>query len=83
VRRCKIVTIEDPIEFVHEDKRAIVVQQEVLTDTHSYHRALIHVLRQDPEVIVVGEIPRWGWEPARLADRGSTQTPLGNQRLLR
>jgi twitching motility protein PilT len=55
-RRCKIVTIEDPIEFVHENKRAIVVQQEVLTDTHSYHRALIHVLRQDPDVIVVGEI---------------------------
>ncbi len=55
-RRCKIVTIEDPIEFVHENKRAIVVQQEVLTDTHSFNRALIHVLRQDPDVIVVGEI---------------------------
>jgi twitching motility protein PilT len=55
-RRCKIVTIEDPIEFVHHNKRAIVVQQEVLTDTHSFNRALIHVLRQDPDVIVVGEI---------------------------
>ncbi len=55
-RRCKIVTIEDPIEFVHEHKRAIVVQQEVLTDTHSFNRALIHVLRQDPDVIVVGEM---------------------------
>jgi twitching motility protein PilT len=55
-RRCKIVTIEDPIEFVHRNKRAIVVQQEVLTDTHSFHRALIHVLRQDPDVIVLGEI---------------------------
>ncbi len=55
-RRCKIVTIEDPIEFVHRNKRAIVVQQEVLTDTHSFHRALIHVLRQDPDVIVIGEI---------------------------
>jgi twitching motility protein PilT len=55
-RRCKIVTIEDPIEFVHENKRAIVVQQEVLTDTHSFDRALIHVLRQDPDVIVVGEV---------------------------
>lgn len=55
-RRCKIVTIEDPIEFVHQNKRAIVVQQEVLTDTHSFHRALIHVLRQDPDVIVVGEM---------------------------
>ena len=55
-RRCKIVTIEDPIEFVHENQRAIIVQQEVATDTQSFNRALIHVLRQDPDVIVVGEI---------------------------
>lgn len=55
-RRCKVVTIEDPIEFVHHNKRAIVVQQEVLTDTHSFNRALVHVLRQDPDVIVVGEM---------------------------
>ena len=55
-RRCKIVTIEDPIEHVHHNKRAIIVQQEVLSDTHSFNRALIHVLRQDPDVIVVGEM---------------------------
>ena len=55
-RRCKIVTIEDPIEFVHQNKRAIVVQQELLTDVRSFNRALIHVLRQDPDVIVVGEM---------------------------
>src|SRR5882724_1765906 len=55
-RRCKIITIEDPIEYVHENKRAIVVQQEVLTDTHSFNRALVHGLRQDPDVIVVGEL---------------------------
>ena len=55
-RRCKILTIEDPIEYVHENKRAIVVQQEVLTDTHSFNRALVHGLRQDPDVIVVGEV---------------------------
>ena len=55
-RRCKIVTIEDPIEFVHENQRAIVVQQEVLTDVRSFNRALIHVLRQDPDVLVVGEM---------------------------
>ena len=55
-RRCKIVTIEDPIEFVHANKRAIVVQQEVLTDVRSFNRSLIHVLRQDPDVIVVGEM---------------------------
>jgi twitching motility protein PilT len=55
-RRCKIITIEDPIEYVHENKRAIVVQLEVLTDTHSFNRALVHGLRQDPDVIVVGEL---------------------------
>src|SRR5262249_34542704 len=55
-RRCKVVTIEDPIEFVHHNDRAIIVQQEVLTDVHSFNRALIHVLRQDPDVIVVGEM---------------------------
>ena len=55
-RRCKIITIEDPIEYVHRNQRAIVVQQEVLTDTHSFTRALRHVLRQDPDVIIVGEI---------------------------
>jgi len=55
-RRCKVISIEDPIEFVHQNRKAIIVQQEVLTDTHSFHRALIHVLRQDPDVIVVGEM---------------------------
>lgn len=55
-RRCKIVTIEDPIEHVHQNQRAIIVQQEVLTDVRSFNRALIHVLRQDPDVIVVGEM---------------------------
>ncbi len=55
-RRCKILTIEDPIEFVHDNRRAIVVQQEVLTDVRSFNRALIHALRQDPDVICVGEM---------------------------
>jgi len=55
-RRCKVVTIEDPIEYVHRNNRAIIVQQEVLTDVHSFNRALVHVLRQDPDVIVVGEM---------------------------
>lgn len=55
-RRCKIVTVEDPIEYVHRNKNAIVVQQEVLTDTRSFNRALVHILRQDPDVIVVGEM---------------------------
>lgn len=55
-RRCKVLTIEDPIEFVHENHRAIIVQQEVLTDVRSFNRALIHALRQDPDVMVIGEI---------------------------
>ena len=55
-RRAKIVTIEDPIEYVHSNDRAIVIQQEVSTDVKSFNRALVHVLRQDPDVIVVGEI---------------------------
>ncbi len=55
-RRCKIVTIEDPIEYLHRCKKAIVVQQEVGTDVHSFARALVHVLRQDPDVICVGEM---------------------------
>lgn len=55
-RRCKILMIEDPIEFVHENDRAIIVQQEVLTDVRSFNSALIHALRQDPDVLVIGEI---------------------------
>lgn len=55
-RRAKIVTIEDPIEFVHENERSIVVQQEVMTDVRSFREALVHVLRQDPDVIVIGEM---------------------------
>ena len=55
-RRAKIVTIEDPIEFVHENQRSIIVQQEVMTDVKSFRDALIHVLRQDPDVIVIGEM---------------------------
>jgi twitching motility protein PilT len=55
-RRAKIITIEDPVEFEHENINSIVVQQEVYTDTPSFRQALIHVLRQDPDVIAVGEM---------------------------
>ncbi|MGI8558133.1 MAG: type IV pilus twitching motility protein PilT [Solirubrobacteraceae bacterium] len=51
-----IVTIEDPIEFLHRDKRSIINQREVGTDTQSFKRALRRVLRQDPDVILVGEM---------------------------
>ncbi|MCE9583708.1 MAG: PilT/PilU family type 4a pilus ATPase [Planctomycetes bacterium] len=55
-QRVKVVTIEDPVEYVHGAKKAIVVQQELHTDVTSYARALRHVLRQDPNVIVIGEL---------------------------
>ena len=51
-----IVTVEDPIEFLHTNKQAIVNQREVGTDTHSFGAALKHVLRQDPDVILIGEL---------------------------
>jgi twitching motility protein PilT len=51
-----IVTIEDPIEFVHKDKRSVINQREVGMDTASFKRALRRVLRQDPDVILVGEM---------------------------
>jgi twitching motility protein PilT len=53
---CKIVTIEDPIEFVHPFKRALVVQQELLSDVRDFTSALRHVLRQDPDVVGIGEM---------------------------
>lgn len=55
-KNCMVITVEDPIEFVHSNRRAIIKQREVVTDTHSFAMALRHVLRQDPDVIVVGEM---------------------------
>lgn len=55
-RKAHIVTIEDPIEFVFEDKLSLVEQREIGEDTPSFASALKHVLRQDPDVIVVGEM---------------------------
>ncbi|MGH7307798.1 MAG: type IV pilus twitching motility protein PilT [Candidatus Rokuibacteriota bacterium] len=51
-----IVTIEDPIEFVHPHKRCVVNQREVFADTHSFKNALKSILRQDPDVVLVGEM---------------------------
>ena len=51
-----IVTVEDPIEFMHVHKKSIVNQREVGFDTHSFNNALKHVLRQDPDVILIGEL---------------------------
>jgi twitching motility protein PilT len=55
-RKCHIVTIEDPIEFIHSNKKSIVHQREIYSDTHSFSNALRHVLRQDPNVILIGEL---------------------------
>jgi twitching motility protein PilT len=51
-----IVTVEDPIEFLYTNKKAVVNQREVGHDTHSFTAALKHVLRQDPDVILIGEL---------------------------
>jgi twitching motility protein PilT len=55
-RQVHIMTIEDPIEFMHPHRKAIVNQREVGTDTRSFASALRHALRQDPDVILVGEL---------------------------
>ena len=65
-RRQHIVTIEDPIEFLHDDEQSIVNQREVGIDTESFEEGLRRVLRQDPDVILIGE----------LRDRESAETAL-------
>jgi twitching motility protein PilT len=65
-RSSHIVTIEDPIEFLHQHRRSLVNQREVGSDTGSFSTALKHALRQDPDIILVGE----------LRDLETTQTAL-------
>ncbi len=55
-RDCHIITIEDPIEYVHTNKKSIVNQREVGGDTHSFAQGLKHILREDPDVILIGEM---------------------------
>lgn len=55
-REAIIICIEDPIEYIHKNKKSIIKQREVYSDTHSFEEALKRVLRQDPNVIVVGEM---------------------------
>jgi len=55
-RACHIITVEDPIEYVHDHKRSAVNQREVGTDTDSFTDALRSVLREDPDVLLVGEM---------------------------
>jgi len=55
-RECHVITVEDPIEFVHSHKKAIVDQREVGDDTHGFIHALKYILRQNPDVIQIGEM---------------------------
>jgi twitching motility protein PilT len=55
-RPAHVVTIEDPIEFIHEPQRCMIIQREIGSDTDSFHDAMDAALRQDPDVIVLGEI---------------------------
>ncbi|HNV70607.1 MAG TPA: type IV pilus twitching motility protein PilT [Candidatus Ozemobacteraceae bacterium] len=55
-RRCRIITIEDPIEYMHKHKKSVVLQREVHSDTRSFPVALRHILRQDPDIIGIGEM---------------------------
>jgi CheY-like chemotaxis protein len=55
-RKCKIITIEDPIEYYHKSQKSAVLQREVGSDTNSFNDALKYALRQDPDVLVIGEM---------------------------
>jgi twitching motility protein PilT len=55
-RKCHIVTIEDPIEFLHNHKSSIVTQREIDSDTKSFQTATKHVLRHNPDVVLIGEM---------------------------
>ena len=55
-RRCKIIMVEDPVEYRQTHRKSIVVQQQIGSDAHSFGEALVHILRQDPDVIAIGEM---------------------------
>lgn len=55
-RNCKVITVEDPIEFIHHNRLSHIEQREVGTDTKSFASALKYILRQDPDVVLVGEM---------------------------
>src|SRR6266511_3239597 len=87
-RRAHIVTVEDPIEVIHEDYHSIIDQREVGVDTESYAAALRHVVRQDPDVIFVGEIRDQGSaeaaiQAAETVNRLIDLFPPGQQRQAR
>ncbi len=55
-RSCRIITIEDPVEYMFQDERSVITQREVGIDTNSFESGLKHMMRQDPDVILVGEM---------------------------
>ncbi|MFH1476296.1 MAG: PilT/PilU family type 4a pilus ATPase [Verrucomicrobiota bacterium] len=55
-QRCRIITVEDPLEYIFTDMQSVITQREVGLDTPSFHSALKYVLRQDPDVIMIGEM---------------------------
>lgn len=55
-RKCNIITIEDPVEYLHRHKLSTINQRELGRDTHSFAEALRHVVRQDPDVVMIGEM---------------------------
>ncbi|MDA1043907.1 MAG: PilT/PilU family type 4a pilus ATPase [Verrucomicrobia bacterium] len=65
-QRCRIITVEDPVEYVFEDNQSVITQREIGLDTLSFQNSLKHVLRQDPDVILIGE----------MRDRTSIRTAL-------
>ena len=71
-RSCMVVTLEDPIEILHSDKKALVNQREVGNDTESFRTGLKHAMRQDPDVIFVGEMrdPETVWAALAAAETG-------------
>jgi twitching motility protein PilT len=72
IRSCNVVTLEDPIEVLHADKQALISQREVGTDTESYFQGLRHAMRQDPDVIFVGEMrdPETVWAAIAASETG-------------
>jgi twitching motility protein PilT len=71
-RACNIVSLEDPIEILHTDKKALISQREVGTDTESFAVGLRHAMRQDPDVIFVGEMrdPETVWAAISASETG-------------
>lgn len=55
-KSCHVITIEDPVEFIHQNKKSVIEQREIGIDTDSFPMALNHVLRQNPDVILIGEM---------------------------